>query len=162
MASSRIANHAAVNVLFFALNLALGIAIPLAVQLLDRRRMTPEERRWVWGFATWGSALYNFGPLSLVAWGYVTRSPRYARGLAIGVGLTGVALAAQAALCEIAGRALHLRPKALAENREGFVAALFVAAGLAVVIGAGRAIYEAVRRRGARPPLSRRYAAPGG
>jgi hypothetical protein len=151
-----------VNVLFFAANIALGILIPLAVQLLDRRRMTPEQRRWVWGYATWGSALYNFGPLSLVAWGYVTRSPRYARGLAVGVGLTAIALAAQALACEVLGRAIQLRPKALAESREGFVAALAVAVALALLIGAGRAVHEAFRRRPAAPgrPLSSAYAPP--
>ena len=115
--------------------------------------MSPEERRWVWGFATWGSALYNFGPLSLLAWGYVTRSPRYFRGLAIGVALTATALLMQAVAGEVIGRALGFREKVLAETRNGFLGAILVAAALAFVIGAGRYIYEALRRvfgRGAR------------
>ena len=146
------------KVLFFAANIAFGILIPLALQLLDRRRMTPEERRWVWPFSTWGSALYNFGPLSLVAWGYVTRSPRYVRGLAIGVALTTVALLVQGVLGELLGRALGFRERALAEAREGVIAAIVVAAVLAVVIGAGRAVYEAARGRPGpevtRPPVA--------
>lgn len=152
------------NVLYFALNIALGIAIPLALQLLDRRRLPPEQRAWVWGFATWGSALYNFGPLSLLAWGYVTRSPRYARGLAVGVGLTAVALCAQGLACEAIGRAMHFREKALAESREGFLAAIVVAAALGALIGAGRALYEVARGKGTVPgtPLSSRYRAPRG
>ena len=86
--------------LFFALNMVLGMLIPLALQRMDRRRMTTEERAWVWNFASWGSAVYNFGPMSLVAWGYVTRSPRYVRGLATGAGLAVTAIATQGVVVE--------------------------------------------------------------
>lgn len=133
------------NVAFFAANILLGVAVTVAIQLADRRRMTAEERRWVWNFATWGQAVYNFGPLSLVAWGYVTRSPRYVRGLAIGVGEAAVAFAAQAVLAEGVGRALGLPAKVVREAREGFLAAILVAAALGVLVGCGRFVHDLVR-----------------
>lgn len=133
------------GVLFFALNLVFGIAIPLAIQVWDRDRLSDEERAWVWGYASWGSALYNFGPLSLVAWGYVTRSPRYLRGLAVGVGWTGVALVAQGVFGEVFGRLLRVPERQLEQARSGVVGAFVVACILAVIIGTGRAIYEAAR-----------------
>jgi hypothetical protein len=135
-----------VGVVFFVINMVLGIAIPLAIQLLDRERMTREERAWVWGFASWGSALYNFGPLSLVAWGYVTRSPRYARGLAIGAAMAVGALALQGAGAEVIGRLLRFPAKDLANNRIGFLVTMGACVALAVVVGVGRAVYELVRR----------------
>lgn len=133
------------NVLFFVLNVLLGIGIPLGLQLHDRRRLSAEERAWVWSFASWGSAVYNFGPLSLVAWGYVTRSPRYWLGLAHGVLLAEIALLAQGLVAEGVGRALALRAKDLADNRMGFVATMAAVVALALVVGAGRTVYEAVR-----------------
>lgn len=133
------------NVLFFVLNVLLGIGIPLGLQLHDRRRLSAEERAWVWNFASWGSAVYNFGPLSLVAWGYVTRSPRYWLGLAHGVLLAEIALLAQGVVAEGVGRALAFRAKDLADNRMGFVATMAAVVALALVVGAGRAVYEAVR-----------------
>jgi uncharacterized BrkB/YihY/UPF0761 family membrane protein len=51
----------------------LGIAVPLVLQLWDRRRLAPEQRERAWNFASWGSALYAFGPLSLLGWYWVTR-----------------------------------------------------------------------------------------
>jgi len=140
-----------VGVLFFVFSLFWGVTIPLGLQLLDRASLTSREREWVWGFASWGSALYNFGPLSLVAWGYVTRSPRYVRGLGIGVALTARALLAQGLLCEGFGRLIGMRAKALEQNRLGIVGTMLAACLLAVIIGAGRAVYEAVRRA-RRPP----------
>jgi hypothetical protein len=149
-----------VGVFFFALNVVLGIAIPLSLQLLDRRRMTPEERRWVWNFASWGAALYNFGPASLVAWGYVTRSPRYWRGLFRGALMAMIALVAQGLVCELVGRAAGFPEKDLAETRLGFEVMMAAMAALAVVLGLGRSVYEAVRRLGLRsaPPSSGRAA----
>ncbi len=137
--------------LFFALNMVLGMLIPLALQRMDRRRMTTEERAWVWNFASWGSAVYNFGPMSLVAWGYVTRSPRYVRGLAIGAGLAVMALVVQGVCAEVLGRLFGFREKQLADNRLGFLGTMGAAVVLAILIGVGRAIYEVVRphlRRG--------------
>ncbi len=130
---------------FVLLNMVLGIAVPLGIQLLDRERMTREERAWVWTFASWGSAVYNFGPLSLVAWGYVTRSPRYARGLAIGAGLAVTAVAAQGVVVEGFGQALGLGAKQLADNRLGVAATMGAAVVLAVLVCVVRGAYEAVR-----------------
>lgn len=134
------------GVVFFVLNMALGIAIPLVIQLLDRERMSREQRAWVWGFASWGSALYNFGPLSLVAWGYVTRSPRYVRGLAIGAAMAVAALAVQGVGAEGVGRLLRFPSKDLANNRLGFLVTMGACVALAVVVGVGRAVFELVRR----------------
>lgn len=139
------------GVLFFVYNMIWGITLPLALQLLDRHHMSEEERERVWGFASWGSALYNFGPLSLVAWGYVTRSPRYVRGLALGCAMTAVALLAQGLLCEGFGRLIGLKMKHLEQNRVTLVATLGAAVLLALIVGLGRAIHEAVRGRRAPP-----------
>ena len=158
------------KVLLFALNMVLGMVIPLGIQIADRRRLSAAERPWVWNTASWGSALYNFGPLSLIAWGYVTRSPRYWWGLLNGVMLTEIALVAQGLINEGLGRALALSPKALGETRDGFLASGLVVVGLAVLIGAGRSAYEGARPllrrlrpgRAAPPaaPLSQRYLPP--
>lgn len=59
----------------FALMMVLGILLPLAVQLWDRRRQTEAQRSAGWNVATWGSALYAFGPLSMLGWIFVTRRP---------------------------------------------------------------------------------------
>jgi len=63
-------------------SMVLGIALPLVVQLWDRRRLAPEARARAWNVATWGSALYAFGPLSMLGWCWVTR-----RGWAKALGL---------------------------------------------------------------------------
>ena len=55
------------------LMMVLGILIPLAVQLLDKRRLDGEQRARAWNFASWGAALYAFGPLSMLGWFWVTR-----------------------------------------------------------------------------------------
>ena len=68
----------------------LGIAIPLALQCLDKRRLSATYRAGAWNFASWGSALYAFGPLSMLGWAWVTR-PRWRR---IAVGAAGTTLAA--------------------------------------------------------------------
>lgn len=57
----------------FGLQMGLGILLPLIVQLLDWRRMTLEEREYAWTYSTWGSALYAFGPFSMLGWAWVTR-----------------------------------------------------------------------------------------
>jgi hypothetical protein len=53
--------------------MVLGIVVPLALQLWDRRRLDEEQRARAWNFASWGAALYAFGPLSLLGWYWVTR-----------------------------------------------------------------------------------------
>ena len=133
------------NVLLFALNIVLGIAIPLGIQLADRRRLSAAERAWVWNTASWGAALYNFGPLSLIAWGYVTRTPRYWWGLLHGVLLAEIALLAQGLVNEGVGRAVALSPRSLGETREGFLVSGAAVVALAVLIGCGRAVRDGVR-----------------
>lgn len=56
-----------------AVAMILGIVLPLLVQLWDKRRLDDEARARSWNFATWGGALYAFGPLSMLGWSWVTR-----------------------------------------------------------------------------------------
>lgn len=53
--------------------MVLGIALPLGLQLWDRSRLPAEARDRGWNAASWGSALYAFGPLSMLGWYWVTR-----------------------------------------------------------------------------------------
>jgi len=69
-----------VKVVRTAVTMVLGILLPLLVQLWDRRRMGAERRQLAWGYASWGSALYAFGPLSMLGWIFGTR-PRWLRCL---------------------------------------------------------------------------------
>lgn len=57
------------------LAMVLGIAIPLAAQWLDWRRLPLPIRRRGWNVATWGASLYAFGPLSMLGWCWTTRPP---------------------------------------------------------------------------------------
>ncbi|MEZ4309942.1 MAG: hypothetical protein R3F14_18035 [Polyangiaceae bacterium] len=143
------------KVAFLVTQMVLGIVIPLTLQMLDRERMTDEERSWTWNRATWGSALYNFGPLSLVAWGYVTRSPRYGKGLAIGVGMAALALAVQGFVGEMIARAAELGEPKIVEARKEILLAIAASALLGAVTFVGRTIYEAIRgeRNPRRPRL---------
>lgn len=78
----------------------LGILLTLAVQRWDVKRLDEEQRARSWNGATLGQALINFGPLSMIAWGWVTRR---AKGLLLGfvaaflittvVGIVDVAIA---------------------------------------------------------------------
>lgn len=61
------------GVLRFIIQMALSIALPLLVQWMDKKRLRPEQRDRAWNVATWGCALYAFGPLSMLGWGWVTR-----------------------------------------------------------------------------------------
>lgn len=61
-----------------ALAMVWGILLPVAVQRFDRRRMSVAMRARTWNGATWGAAVYAFGPLSMLGWFWVTR-PRGAR-----------------------------------------------------------------------------------
>ena len=60
--------------LLTTLTFVLNIVFPLALQLWDRRRLTPLQRARSWSSASWASALYGFGWLSMIAWVWVTRS----------------------------------------------------------------------------------------
>lgn len=78
------------------LQFALGIALPYAVQRWDKGRLPEERRARAWNAATWGAAVWWYGPLSMIAWGWVTRRET---GL-VGVlrGAFGMALGAVAGL----------------------------------------------------------------
>lgn len=60
------------------IGIVVGIVLPLVVQVMDRRRRV--DKPCPWTGATWGSALYAFGPLSMLGWSWVTR-PRWWRAL---------------------------------------------------------------------------------
>ncbi|MDI1452043.1 transcriptional regulator [Polyangium sp. 6x1] len=75
----------------FALQFALQIALTYALQRWDKSRFSEEQRERAWNAATWGAALLWFGPLSMPAWGYVTR-----RGKGRLHGLVGLVLGAAA------------------------------------------------------------------
>jgi hypothetical protein len=82
------------------IELACGIGLPLALQRWDRSRLSPEQRARSWNTATWGAALYAFGPLSMLGWGWVTRRSVVGLGLgllsaaALGAVSTGIGLLA--------------------------------------------------------------------
>jgi hypothetical protein len=57
----------------FAISLILGMALPFAVQRWERARLPPERRAAAWNVASWGAALYAFGPVSMIGWAWVTR-----------------------------------------------------------------------------------------
>lgn len=131
--------------LFLVFHFVTGIVISVGLQRWDRRRLSPEELTWVWNAATWGSAVYNFGVISLVAWGYVTRSPRYVVGLAHGVELALVALFTQGLLNEAFGRIAGLTEGKLSQHRTEIVAQMGFCVALSLVIALGRFVYEAIR-----------------
>ena len=75
--------------LLTTLAIVLNIALPLALQIWDKRRLTPRQRARSWNAASWGSALYVAGPGSMIAWAWVTRNEwaRWRRqGLAAALG----------------------------------------------------------------------------
>lgn len=123
------------------LAMVLGMALPLALQLLDRRRLDPGARARSWNLATWGSAIYAFGPLSMLGWCWVTR-PRWRRVWVGGIS-TGLLVACLELADCLFGRATG-RPSAELDD---------VAVALAFACAAGTAlltVFElvvAVRRR---------------
>jgi hypothetical protein len=63
-----------VKVLRFVIQLALGIGLAFGLQLWDKRRhLDDAQRDRAWNTASWGAALYAFGPISLLGWYWVTR-----------------------------------------------------------------------------------------
>jgi hypothetical protein len=59
----------------------LGILLTLAVLRWDRKQLDEGQRARSWNSATLGQALLNFGPWSMLGWGWVTR-----RGLGLLLG----------------------------------------------------------------------------
>ncbi len=83
--------------LLYSLLFALNLGLPLAVQIWDRRRLTSRQRARSWNGASWGSALYVAGPLSMIAWAWVTRNEwtRWRQdGLGAALGRSALVLAA--------------------------------------------------------------------
>jgi hypothetical protein len=97
-----------IRTLLYVIQLALGIALPLAAQLWDRKQLTAEQRARVWNWASWGAALYAFGPASMLGWWWVTRR----RPLALGVGaFMGVGMLLLITwMTEVAAKALGIPP----------------------------------------------------
>lgn len=96
------------KVLRFVVQLALGIGLSLALQLWDKRRNLNEEQlARAWNTASWGAALYAFGPLSLVAWYWVTR--RGWRRFVYGVPAMAVVVALMASVDELLRMALGMK-----------------------------------------------------
>ncbi len=60
--------------LLYSLAFVLNIALTLALQIWDKRRLTERQRARSWNAASWGSALYVAGPGSMIAWAWVTRN----------------------------------------------------------------------------------------
>ena len=89
--------------LIYSLAFVLNIALPLTVQILDRRRLTNRQRERAWNEASWGSALYVAGPLSMIAWAWVTRN-EWARWRERGLGWA----LARSALLLVAGLGIAL------------------------------------------------------
>lgn len=79
----------------YILQIALGVGLTLLIQRWDKRRLSEEQRDRSWNTASWGAALYAFGPLSMLGWSWVTR-----RSV---VGLLGGLLCAAAIVGVIAG-----------------------------------------------------------
>jgi hypothetical protein len=92
------------KILQFLLLTALNYGLTYAVQRWDRGRLRPSQRAGAWNGASWGSALYVCGCLSMIPWCWVTRQEwarwRRERGVAAALGwstlllLAGVAAAA--------------------------------------------------------------------
>jgi hypothetical protein len=83
----------------------LNIVVPLGVQILDKRRLRPEQRERAWNRVSWAAALYAFGPLSMAGWVWVTRQDFWAwwrrsatLALVKGMGLVVIGLGVGAAI----------------------------------------------------------------
>jgi hypothetical protein len=57
----------------------LNIALPYLITRRDRRKLSEDRLARAWNTASWGSAVYFFGPFCLPAHFWITR--RTARGL---------------------------------------------------------------------------------
>ncbi len=55
--------------------MVLSIGLTVALQLLARSLLAPGRRQRGWNGATWGAAVYAFGPLSMLGFFWVTRKP---------------------------------------------------------------------------------------
>jgi hypothetical protein len=96
-----------VAVLRVVLQMVLAIVLTVGLQLALRARLPPERRARGWNAATWGAAVYAFGPASMLGFFWVTRRP----GKAGAAAALALGLAATAALLGLmAGVDLALDP----------------------------------------------------
>lgn len=65
----------------------LGIVLTLVVWSWDVKRLDDEQRARSWNYATLAQAIFNFGPLAMLGWGWVTRR---GKGLVLGGIAAGV------------------------------------------------------------------------
>lgn len=64
-------------------NWILGILLTLIIQSWDQKRLDEDQRARSWNAATRAQAIFNFGPWSMLGWGWVTRR---GKGLFMGFG----------------------------------------------------------------------------
>ncbi|MDQ2646620.1 MAG: hypothetical protein M3020_22610 [Myxococcota bacterium] len=82
-----------------ALQIALGIALPVWVIRRDLRQLGPERLSRAWPDASIWSAVAAFGPLSLVV--HFARTRRSLLGFGLGIGWAAMALLAGALVAEL-------------------------------------------------------------
>jgi hypothetical protein len=106
--------------------MVLSIVLPLLLQLWDKRRLDDEQRARSWNVASWGSALYAFGPMSMLGWSWVTR-PRWRR-VVFGPLCMGALLWVVMSVDALLGLALGMEPEDSATD-------LLLAAAVATLVG---------------------------
>src|SRR5687768_288888 len=73
--------------------MVLSIVLTVAVQVAVRARLSPERRARGWNGATWGAAVYAFGPASMLGFFWVTRRPGWIGALeALGLAVVAAGL----------------------------------------------------------------------
>jgi len=82
-----------------ALQIALGIALPVWVIRRDIGKLTAERLSRAWPDASIWSAVAAFGPLALVV--HFARTRRSLVGFGLGIGWTAIALVAAALLAQL-------------------------------------------------------------
>lgn len=71
----------------YIVQMVLAFVLPLLLQRWDRRHLSPDQRARAWNLASWGAALYAFGPFSMLGWGWVTRRKWWAPLAGLGCAL---------------------------------------------------------------------------
>ena len=84
---------------FTVLATVLNVALPYVITRVDRARLDPVHRARAWNGASWASAVYFFGPLSLPAHFWVTRQTIL--GLLVGGFWCGVVLGFEALVASL-------------------------------------------------------------
>src|SRR5690606_14809989 len=74
-ARSGVLRGARVAVLRVVIQMVLAIVLTVALQLAVRARLPAERRARGWNGASWGAAVYAFGPASMLGFFWVTRRP---------------------------------------------------------------------------------------